>query len=454
MGGTRSDNQGRWLYWENPDPSSVRLRINTADKQVPLTAGRSKRAGVSAFRRRVRTEAAVRHLHMNCLFIVQGEGRGHMTQALALAAILRRGGHDVAAVLVGRDRTRDVPRFFRKTIGAPVHTFHSPAFQTDDSNRAVRLSRTVLGTLTSTRAFGKSLDVIGRNVAGYRPDLVVNFFEPLAGLYYRIHHPAVPMICIGHQYLAHHEAFPFPPRRPFSRRALRLFTDLTAAGATKRLALAFQPLPEADAPAEKNIAVVPPLLRAEVFDLPENCAEPFLLAYVLNSGYAQRIFEWHRTRPDTIVHCFWDNRSAPSRYSPVPHFTFHRLNDRTFLSMMARCQALICTAGFESVCEAMYLHKPVLTVPVEGHFEQACNARDAVNAGAGITSELFDIDQLLEYIPSRPTASGDFRSWVRSAPDVYLAEIEAAARMGPASPVLRPHEVFASLENGRSYGAG
>lgn len=389
---------------------------------------------------------------MNCLFIVQGEGRGHMSQALALAAILRSGGHDVAAVLVGRGGMRDVPRFFREKIGAPVHTFHSPAFQTDDSNRSVRLFRTVLRTLTSTRAFGNSLDVIGKHVSGYRPDLVVNFFEPLAGLYYRIHHPAVPMICIGHQYLAHHEAFPFPPRRPFSRRGLRLFTDLTAAGATKRLALAFQPLPVAEASAAKNIAVVPPLLRAEVFDLPENRSEPFLLAYVLNSGYAQRIFEWHRTRPDKIVHCFWDNRGAPPRYSPVPHFTFHRLDDRTFLSMMARCQALICTAGFESICEAMYLRKPVLTVPVEGHYEQACNARDAVNAGAGITSEIFDIDQLLDHIPSRPTAPGDFRSWVHSAQDVYLAEIEAAAGMGPASPVRLPHEIFASQENGRCCG--
>ena len=38
---------------------------------------------------------------MRFLFTVQGEGRGHYTQALSLAAILRKQGHEVVAVLVG-----------------------------------------------------------------------------------------------------------------------------------------------------------------------------------------------------------------------------------------------------------------------------------------------------------------------------------------------------------------
>ena len=36
------------------------------------------------------------------------------------------------------------------------------------------------------------------------------------------------------------------------------------------------------------------------------------------------------------------------------------------------CKAYASTAGFESVCEAMYLGKPILMVPA--HIEQDCNA--------------------------------------------------------------------------------
>lgn len=50
---------------------------------------------------------------------------------------------------------------------------------------------------------------------------------------------------------------------------------------------------------------------------------------------------------------------------------------------MAGCRAYATTAGFESICEAMYLGKPVLMVPA--HIEQDCNAHDAMRAGAGLS---------------------------------------------------------------------
>ena len=40
---------------------------------------------------------------MRFLFIVQGEGRGHLTQALALEEMLTRNGHEIVEVLVGRN---------------------------------------------------------------------------------------------------------------------------------------------------------------------------------------------------------------------------------------------------------------------------------------------------------------------------------------------------------------
>ena len=64
--------------------------------------------------------------------------------------------------------------------------------------------------------------------------------------------------------------------------------------------------------------------------------------------------------------------------------SFHQLNDTLFVRYMAGARAYATTAGFESVCEAMYLGKPVLMVPT--HIEQACNAFDAVHAGAGVTT--------------------------------------------------------------------
>ena len=39
---------------------------------------------------------------MKVLFVVQGEVRGHLTQAIAMEDLLRRNGHEVVEVLVGK----------------------------------------------------------------------------------------------------------------------------------------------------------------------------------------------------------------------------------------------------------------------------------------------------------------------------------------------------------------
>ena len=68
---------------------------------------------------------------MKFLFIVQGEGRGHLTQAITLEEMLLRNGHEVVEVLVGESSSRILPGFFNRNIQAPVKRFISPNFLSD-----------------------------------------------------------------------------------------------------------------------------------------------------------------------------------------------------------------------------------------------------------------------------------------------------------------------------------
>jgi UDP:flavonoid glycosyltransferase YjiC (YdhE family) len=88
---------------------------------------------------------------------------------------------------------------------------------------------------------------------------------------------------------------------------------------------------------------------------------------------------------------------------------------------MAGCKAYATTAGFESVCEAMYMGKPVLMVPT--HIEQACNAFEASSAGAGVVADDFELDKLLEYIPDYQKNSS-FRDWVQQAHWYFMKEFQ------------------------------
>ncbi|MEM9896508.1 MAG: glycosyltransferase family protein, partial [Bacteroidota bacterium] len=125
--------------------------------------------------------------------------------------------------------------------------------------------------------------------------------------------------------------------------------------------------------------------------------------------------------PDITIHCFWDKKEAPETLKAAENLTFHRLNDKKFLHYLASCRGYLSTAGFESICEAMYLGKPVLMIPVEGHYEQSCNALDATNSGAGIQNDVFDLDVLLNYLPYHQGDTSTFKKWCDQAAPVFLS---------------------------------
>ena len=169
------------------------------------------------------------------------------------------------------------------------------------------------------------------------------------------------------------------------------------------------------------------MLRDAVFQKPPDQAAPFFLVYILNSGYADAIIRWHEQNPEVPLHCFWDRPDAAEVEAYDDTLTFHQLDDEKFLSLMARCRGVVSTAGFESIAEALYLGTPVQVVPVDGHFEQLCNAFDTVRARAGIRSTHFDLSQLQDFLPHYSADTSAFREWAQTARDRFVLQIEAAA---------------------------
>ncbi len=354
---------------------------------------------------------------MKILFIVQGEGRGHLTQAITLEQLLRRHGHEVVEVLVGESKSRHLPGFFNRSIKAPVKRFASPNFQTLQGGRQVSLSRSIVHGLLKLPTYLRSMNYINTRIKETRADIVVNFYELLAGLTYWAFRPCVPQVCIGHQYLFLHHDFKFPTTDRFKLMSLRFFTKLTCIGACEKLALSFRKMDD-DLPAK--IRVVPPLLRQEVFSC-EAQRGNYLHGYLLNAGFSEEVCRWHALHPHVGLHFFWDKADEKEEYAVDGKLVFHQIDDVKFLRYMAGCKAYATTAGFESVCEAMYLGKPLLMVPV--HIEQECNAFDAAAAGAGIVADSFNLSALLDFSETyRPNLQ--FRYWVQSAEWCLLRYLE------------------------------
>jgi uncharacterized protein (TIGR00661 family) len=344
------------------------------------------------------------------LFLIQGEGRGHLTQAVALAEILTQNGHQIVAACVGSSQRRTLPDFFTNNIQAPVHLFPSPNFVTDKKEKKIRLTQSIITNLKKSKTYFKSLKTIDKWFECYLPDIVINFYEPLAGLYKLAYRPSCIFWSIGHQYLIFHEAFPFPKGRNLERWLFRQFTQITALGSSRLLALSFGPLNQASNP---KIEVMPPLLRKMVQEI-HPVKGDFFLAYMVNSGYAENVIHFASLHPDIQIKAFWDCRNKPKQYQPVENLTFHQLDDRLFLEKMAACKGLLSTAGFESICEAMYYGKPVWMVPLAGQYEQLCNAHDAYASGAGHIGEDFNFAEFERFINTNHPYNTSKTQWLSS----------------------------------------
>lgn len=354
------------------------------------------------------------------ILAVQGEGRGHMTQAVSMYEMLIEEGHEVCAVIVGTSARREIPSFVFEKIKAPIVKLQSPNFVTDNKNKSINIPKTLLYNFGQIQKFRNSLKEIDQLMKAHQPDVVINFFDLLIGLYYRFYKPQAKLICIAHQYIYFHPDFEFPEGRSFDKMAIKYYTRLTAFGSSKNLALSFYKIHTTN----DDVIVVPPLLRKEVFEL-ESTKENFYLVYLVNNGYFEDLLEWHLMNPEIELHCFTDQ---PEKI--IGNYTFnknklfvHAINDTLFLEMMSKSKGLASTAGFESVCEAMYLGKPVLMVPVQGHYEQFCNSRDAFKAGAGIFSDKFDIGKLANFSITFDGENPWFKNWAANGKHRIYKEI-------------------------------
>lgn len=351
------------------------------------------------------------------LFVVQGEGRGHFTQAIAVAEVLTEAGHEITAVLVGSGTNREIPDFVRKCIPAPFIRFESPNFSTDVNSRSIRLGKSIWNTLHRFSYYQKSMKQISETIASYAPDMVINFYEPLAGFSKKWHGWKTPLVAIAHQYVYLHPEFRFPAGAgKIEQYYIRLYTKLTALGANALLALSFYPFSKAY---HKNIKIAPPLLRSGI-RAQESYEGNHYLIYLVNAGYIESVIDWHKKYPETIIHCFTDSKMIRGSWQVSEGLTFHSLDDTRFLRYLSSAKGVMTTAGFETVCEAMYLAKPVLMVPVEGHFEQWCNARDGAKAGAGIYASAFDLNPLINLTDTAKEKRASFIQWADQAKEILF----------------------------------
>ncbi len=313
-------------------------------------------------------------------------------------------------MLAGAHPNRSWPDFFSRGFNVPVTALASPGF-VYRRQRRVHLPATLWQLASRAGDYRDSLRTIERILTETKPDLLINFLEPIVGWYSRRRRQSVPILAVGHQYMLEHPGYPRLDSMRAAQWGLRKF--VRAAGrSTLRYALSFY---DAPVPEGSGMIIAPPLLRDDLLRLDGRVNEGHCLVYLLNAGYLPELVAWQARHPATLLHVFCDRAGAPIKEQLRPGLVVHQLDAAKFLRLMATARSVVCSSGFESLSEAAWLRKPALAVPVEGHIEQMLNAEDLQRSGLGVAAARFDLDRLTSF--SASSAHDRFADWVRRSDD-------------------------------------
>lgn len=304
---------------------------------------------------------------------VSGEGSGHSSRAHAMGTYLQSRGHTVRMVSYDRG-LRNLRDHFDVTETAGLHIANK-------DNR-VSVPRTVTENVAKLPAFRRSLGEVRRKLfTEFKPDAVITDFEPLTA--YLAWYCKVPLISLDNQHRMRYMESPCPPGLDKDAQLTRLVIRMMVPRPAVSLATTFY----FGKVKNDHTFLFPPILREDVRAITPSHGDHVLV--YLSFGF-DSFLDRLRALPDRQFVVYGYDRTAQEG-----NLAFRPFSREGFLRDMATSAAVIATAGFTTLTEALYYRKPYLALPMKGQFEQQLNAFLVEHLGYGLngqtgTAEILD----------------------------------------------------------------
>ena len=321
---------------------------------------------------------------MKILYGVVGEGMGHAMRSRVVLEHLVSQGHEIEIMASGRacdflgKRFEDTNR---------IHGFH----MIYEENRVRRGKTLWSNVLTGVTGTPKNIAAYFDLIKDFRPDVVVSDFESWTYLYAKAHR--LPILSIDNMQIINR--CKHTPEIIAGDEADFQFTKAFVKGKLPfcdhyLITTFFYP----EVRKEKT-SLYPPILRPEVLAAKPTWGDHLLvyqtgegndgLADILQqAGMECRVYGMRRSITE-------DQVEGNLRYRPF--------SEKGFIEDLASSRGVVAGGGFTLMGEAVYLHKPMLAIPLERQFEQVMNSRYLEKTGYGRwTRRLDDVRIVKDFV--------------------------------------------------------
>lgn len=298
---------------------------------------------------------------MKVLFGIQTEGNGHITQALCVKEYLKTRNYEIGPALVAK-KQKGLVKYFTDEFDTVQYDGFDFVFGKDGK---VVIWKTFLKNWLEMPKLVFSFIKICAIIKKEKPDVIVNFYEPLVGLtalFFR----DIKYISFGHQYAMESDGYPSITGFYFQKLFLGIINIVSSINA-KIVALSYYKFEDAE------MIVCPPILRKESY-IKNNKQEDFVLVYLMNEDMVSQLVDNAALYPDLNIECF---TKLTRKHQTISNVKLNNLDSKLFQEKMKFCKAVVCSGGFETSSEAILHNKPLLMIPLPNHFEQYANCNDA-----------------------------------------------------------------------------
>ena len=314
---------------------------------------------------------------MRILYGVVGEGMGHAMRSRVVLEHLRARGHEVEIVASGRA----VDYLRKKFVGTDVNAIRG--FHIVYEENRVRRGRTLLeNVLQGTASIPGHIAAYFDLIRDFAPQCVISDFESWTYYYAKVHR--LPILSIDNMQVMNRcwidDAIVERHRADFD--IARAFVKSKLPFCDWYLISSFF---EARIRKERT-SLHKPILRPEILATTPRRGD-HLLVYQTAEGHASLADTLQRTGLECRV---YGMRRAITEEQVEGNLRYRPFSEAGFIDDLASARAVIAGGGFTLMGEAVYLHKPMLSVPVHGQFEQVMNGRHLERAGYGRHAESLD----------------------------------------------------------------
>jgi uncharacterized protein (TIGR00661 family) len=299
---------------------------------------------------------------MKIFYAIQATGNGHISRAMQLYPYLQKYG-TVDFFLSGNNASLniDLPVKF-KSKGCSLHYSKCGGLDYWD----------IVKNIKPIELYKEAKSLPLKNY-----DVIINDFESVTSLACQLQ--KVHSIQFGHQASFVSKATP----RPAKKSVMGELILKHYASSPKQIGLHFE---------KYDSFIYPPIIKDEIVQaIPQDLKHISVYLPSFNKECLEKAFKKVK---DVAFH--WFLNDVEFKYTDG-NITYFPVNQKLFNESLISCHGIITGGGFETPAEALYLGKKILSIPIQNHYEQECNAEALKRMGVPVIYEVgSDFDTIIE----------------------------------------------------------